>query len=186
LSTILKPGTAVPSPERGAKLAAKPSGKLRRRAYRLSARILYGCALLGWWVTPSEDLAKPRVVMLPYRSVDSYILVDAKIDGSPVKLLLDTGSNATILNASSFCKTGLGVTRPVNRGAGIVGNALHLRVDLELAHQIMFSQPVAVMNLDELSKSFRIPFDGLLGEDILNQFRSVRIDYKKHVLELEL
>ena len=185
MSTILKPGTAVDSPERGVELAANPTGKLRRHAYRLSARMLCGCALLGWWVTPSEDLAKPRVVMLPYRSVDSYILVDARIDGSPVKLMLDTGSNETILNASSFCKTELSVTRPANRGAGIVGNALHLRVDLELAHQIMFSQPVAVMNLEELSKSFRIPFDGLLGEDILNQFRSVRIDYKKHVLELE-
>jgi hypothetical protein len=73
----------------------------------------------------------------------------------------------------------------VNRGAGIVGNALRLRVDLELARQIMFSQPVSVMNLEELSKSLRIPFDGLLGQDILNQFRSVRIDYKNHVIELE-
>ena len=34
------------------------------------------------------------------------------------------------------------------------------------------------MNLEELSKRFQIPFDGLLGQDILNQFRSVRIDYK--------
>ncbi len=41
------------------------------------------------------------------------------------------------------------------------------------------------MNLEELSKSFRIQFDGLLGQDILNQFRSVRIDYKNHVIELE-
>jgi hypothetical protein len=147
--------------------------------------MLCGCVLLGSWGAPSEDLARPRVVVLPYRSVDSYILVDAKIDGSPVKLLLDTGSNTTILNARSFSKTELGVTRPVNRGVGIVGNALRLRVDLELAHQIMFSQPVAVMNLEELSKSFRIPFDGLLGQDILNQFRAVRIDYKNHVIELE-
>ena len=123
--------------------------------------------------------------MLPYRSLDSYILVDAKINGSPVRLLVDTGANKTILNASSFCKTELSVTRPVNRGAGIVGNALQLRVDLELAHQIMFSQPVAVMDLEELSKSFHIPSDGLLGQDILKQFRSVRIDYKNHVLELE-
>jgi hypothetical protein len=172
LAAILKPGTALPFPE-------------RRRACRLLARVLCGCALLGLWGTPSEDLARPRVVVLPYRSVDSYILVDAKIDGCPVKLLLDTGSNMTILNARSFYKTALSVTRPVNRGAGIVGNALRLRVDLELAHQIMFSQPVAVMNLEELSKSFRIPFDGLLGQDILNRFRAVRIDYKNHIIELE-
>ena len=147
--------------------------------------MLCACVLLGLGRAPTEDLARPRVVVLPYRSVDSYILVDAKIDGSPVKLLLDTGANKTILNASSFCKTELRVARPANRGAGIVGNAMRLRVDLELAHQIMFSQPVAVMNLEELSKSFRIPFDGLLGQDILNQFRAVRIDYKKHVIELE-
>jgi hypothetical protein len=77
------------------------------------------------------------------------------------------------------------VSKPVNRGAGIVGNALRLRVDLEIAHQFMFSQPVSVMNLEELSKRFGIQFDGLLGQDILNQFRSVRIDYKNHVIELE-
>jgi hypothetical protein len=147
--------------------------------------MLGGCALLGLFVAPSADLAKPRMVMLPYRSVDSYILVDAKINGSPVRLLVDTGANKTILNSSSFCNE-RSVARPVNRGAGIVGNALRLRVDLELARQIMFSQPVSVMNLEELSKSLRIPFDGLLGQDILNQFRSVRIDYKNHVIELEL
>jgi gag-polyprotein putative aspartyl protease len=158
---------------------------MRPLGYCLWARVLCGCVLLGLFATPSRDLAKPRIVMLPYRSVDSYILVDAKIDGSPVKLLVDTGANKTILNASSFCKTELRVSRPVNRGPGIVANVVRLRVDLELAHQIMFSQPVAVMNLEELSKSFRIQFDGLLGQDILNQFRSVRIDYKNHVIELE-
>ena len=157
---------------------------MRSLAYRLLARMLGGCALLGLFVTSSADLAKPRMVMLPYRSVDSYILVDAKINGSPVRLLVDTGANKTILNSSSLCNE-RSAARPVNRGAGIVGNALRLRVDLELAHQIMFSQPVSVMNLEELSKSLRIPFDGLLGQDILNQFRSVRIDYKNHVIELE-
>jgi len=158
---------------------------MRSLADRLLARMLGGCALLGLFVAPSADLAKPRMVMLPYRSVDSYILVDAKINGSPVRLLVDTGANKTILNSSSFSNE-RSVARPVNRGAGIVGNALRLRVDLELARQIMFSQPVSVMNLEELSKSLRIPFDGLLGQDILNQFRSVRIDYKNHVIELEL
>jgi hypothetical protein len=41
------------------------------------------------------------------------------------------------------------------------------------------------MNLEDLSKRFQIHFDGLLGQDVLNQFRSVRIDYKAHVIELE-
>jgi len=137
-------------------------------------------------LAPLPALAQRRIVTVPFRSVDSFILVDAKIDGTPVRLLVDTGANKTILNAKSFCKTEMNVTRPVNRGAGIVGNALRLRVDLEIAHEFMFSQRVSVMNLEELSRRFGIQFDGLLGQDILNQFRSVRIDYKRSVIELEL
>lgn len=136
-------------------------------------------------LTPFRVLPHPRIVIVPFRSVDSFILVDAKIDGTPVRLLVDTGANKTILNAKSFSNVEMNVTRPVNRGAGIVGNALRLRVDLEIANEFMFSQHVSVMDLEELSRRFGIQFDGLLGQDILNQFRSVRIDYKRHVIELE-
>jgi gag-polyprotein putative aspartyl protease len=135
--------------------------------------------------TPPQCLAQPRVVALPFRYVDSFIIVDAKIDGTPVRLLVDTGANKTILNAKSFGRVEMRVSKPLNRGAGIVGNALRLRVDLEIAHGFMFSQYVSVMDLEELSKRFGIQFDGLLGQDILNQFHSVRIDYKRHMIELE-
>ena len=145
-----------------------------------------GLILVFLLLAPLQALAQRRIVTVPFRSVDSFILVDAKIDGTPVRLLVDTGANKTILNAKSFCKTEMNVTRPVNRGAGIVGNALRLRVDLEIAHEFMFSQRVSIMNLEELSRRFGIQFDGLLGQDILNQFRSVRIDYKRCVIELEL
>ena len=145
-----------------------------------------GLMLLFLFMVPPQALPEPRIVALPFRSVNSFILVDAKIDGTPMQLLVDTGANKTILNAKSFCKAEMNVTKPVNRGPGIVGNALRLRVDLEIAHQFMFSQHVSVMDLEELSRQLGIRFDGLLGQDILNQFRSVRIDYKKHVIELEL
>jgi len=145
-----------------------------------------GLILVFLLLAPLQALAQRRIVTVPFRSVDSFILIDAKIDGTPLRLLMDTGANKTILNAKSFCKTEMNVTRPVNRGAGIVGNALRLRVDLEIAHEFMFSQRVSVMNLEELSRRFGIQFDGLLGQDILNQFRSVRIDYKRCVIELEL
>jgi predicted aspartyl protease len=129
--------------------------------------------------------ARRQIVSVPFRSVNSYILVEASIDGTPVTLLVDTGANNTILNARSIGRVQLPVSQPVNQGAGIIGNAPRLRVRVEIARQFMFSQSVSVMNLEELSKRFQIPFDGLLGQDILNQFRSVRIDYKAHVIELE-
>jgi hypothetical protein len=188
MGAVLQNGFAFVSMRKRAIVAVRKSGW----AHCLARTGLVSGAVRGafpllfvLFLSQAPAQAKPRVVELSYRSVDSYILVDAKIDGSPVKLLFDTGSNTTIVNAKSFCRTELHVSQPVNRGPGIVGRALRLRVDLELAHQIVFSQPVSVMNLEELSKSFRIEFDGLLGQDILNQFRSVRIDYKRHVIELE-
>ena len=41
------------------------------------------------------------------------------------------------------------------------------------------------MNLGDLPERLGAPFDGLLGQDILRQFRSVRINYRAHVIELE-
>ena len=136
-------------------------------------------------LTPLPLPAQRQIMSVPFRSVNSYMLVEVSIDGTPVTLLVDTGVNKTILNARSIGKVQLPVSQPVNQGAGIIANALRLRVHVEIAHQFMFSQSVSVMNLEELSKRFQIPFDGLLGQDILNQFRSVRIDYKAHVIELE-
>ena len=69
------------------------------------------------------------------------------------------------------------MSRLVNQGGGITGKALRLRVDVEIAHRSLFSQPVSVMNLEGLSKRLQIPFDGSLGRDILNQFRSVRFSH---------
>ncbi len=171
MNALLTPGFALSCPESRASLAAVARRPVRRPArHRVNGTFFIGLMFLTLLLTP----------------LDAFILVEASIDGKPVTLLVDTGANKTILNAKSFGRVQLPVSQPVNQGAGIIGNALRLRVDLEIAHQILFSQPVSVMNLEELSKRFRIPFDGLLGQDILNQFRSVRIDYKSHVIELEM
>jgi gag-polyprotein putative aspartyl protease len=161
-------------------------GRIRRAASNpFAGHVFRRLMVLFLLLTPLQSLAQPRVVAVPFRYVDSFILVDAKINGTPVRLLVDTGANKTILNAKSFCKAEMHVSKPVNRGAGIVGNALRLRVDLEIAHEFMFSQRVSVMDLEDVSRRFGFQFDGLLGQDILNQFHSVRIDYKNHVMELE-
>jgi hypothetical protein len=186
LRKLLSCGFAALSQEDRAIFAAVACGQIRHLArHRANGSVFPVLMLVILLLTPLQGLAQPRVVALPFRSVDSFILVDAKIDGTPVRLLVDTGANRTILNAKSFGRVEMHVTKPVNRGAGIVGNALRLRVDLEIAHQFMFSQRVSVMDLEELSRRFGIQFDGLLGQDILNQFHSVRIDYKNHVIELE-
>jgi hypothetical protein len=145
----------------------------------------HGLILSLLLLAASSGGAQPGVVRVPFRAVNSLILVEAKVNGQSVTLLLDTGANSTILDAKAYGIAHLPVSPPVNRGPGIVGNALRLRVDLEIANQFLFSQQVSVMNLDELAQRFGFHFAGLLGQDILNQFRSVRIDYKTHTIELE-
>jgi hypothetical protein len=136
-------------------------------------------------LAPLQAPAQRRIVTVPFRSANSYILAEARMDGRPVTLLVDTAANKTILNARSIGRVQPPVSQPTNQGAGIIGNAVRLRVDVEIAQRFLFSQPISVMNLGELSKHFQIPFDGLRGQDILSQFRSVRIDYKTHAIELE-
>lgn len=132
---------------------------------------------------PPPIAAGAGPVLLPFRSVHSMLLIDARVNGEPVTLLLDTGANDTILDVKAYSKVLM--LPPVNHQVGIVGNALRVRVDLELARRFVFSQPVSVMNLGDLPKRLGAPFDGLLGQDILRQFRSVRINYRTRVIELE-
>ncbi|HKW62682.1 MAG TPA: retropepsin-like aspartic protease [Candidatus Acidoferrum sp.] len=135
-------------------------------------------------LTPASfGTAEP--VLLPFHSVRSLILVDAKVNGRSATLLLDTGANNTIINAALCGNAQAPRIEPTGKGPGIVGNTLRLRVDLEIARHFLFSQPVSVMNLGDLPKSLGADFDGLLGQDILRQFRSIRINYRDRVIELE-
>jgi gag-polyprotein putative aspartyl protease len=129
--------------------------------------------------------ARTETVLLPFRSVHSLILIDAKVNGNPATLVLDTGANNTIIDSRMYGNLRAPSVEPVSKGPGVIGNALRLRADLEISGRFLFSQPVSVMNLGDLPQRVGAQFDGLLGQDILRQFRSVRINYQAHVIELE-
>jgi len=131
--------------------------------------------------------ANLRGLRVPFRTVESMILIEGKIDEKRITFLLDTGSNHTIVSVKFYGNVLLAL-RPAqhDRGsAGWMGESIRLPVDLSLANHIWAGQCVTMMNLDELQKVLGIHFDGLLGQDILREFRSVRIDYSAHVIELE-
>lgn len=138
-------------------------------------------------LVPMPNRANPRGVRVPFRTVESMILIEGKIDEKRITFLLDTGSNHTIVSVRFYGNV-LFPLRPAqhNRGtAGWMGESVRLPVELSLADHIWAGQWVTMMNLDELQKVLRIHFDGLLGQDILREFRSVRIDYSAHIIELE-
>jgi len=126
-------------------------------------------------------------VTVPFRTVQSMILVDARVNDNHATLVLDTGANNTIVSAKAYGNAQFQV-RNLHRndqGLGMQGDALRLRANFALANRVWVSQPVYVMNVDELTRRFGTPVDGLLGQDLLREFRSVRINYKSHVVELE-
>jgi hypothetical protein len=44
---------------------------------------------------PLPNRARPQVATVPFRTAQTFILVQAKVNGNPATLLLDTGANRT-------------------------------------------------------------------------------------------
>ena len=81
----------------------------------------------------------------------------------------------------------IGIASKCKINANIGNSSTNSNIDEELKklHHAVHYGADTVMDLEDVSRRLGFQFDGLLGQDILNQFHSVRIDYKKHVIELE-
>jgi len=107
--------------------------------------------------------------VIPFHSVNSLILLDAHVNGKSVTLILDTGARQTQLDRKA---AGQSVTVAV------------LYVDLQIADYRERSFRILSMDLERILRD--IPHaDGILGQDWLRSFRSVKIDYKTQTVTLE-
>jgi aspartyl protease len=158
-----------------------------RVAAQRPARVRQALVLLALLFVPAPNRARSGVVRVPFRTVQSMILVQGSVNGRPVTFLLDTGADRTIVSTKKYGDLQFqlrSVQRSLN-SPGMTGESVRLPVDLTLANRLWVGQRVSVMNLEDLQHILGMTFDGLLGEDILREFRSVRIDYHSHVIELE-
>ena len=127
-------------------MSRHPRPFLRRSALRY---LVLAIILL----TPPPNRAGSGVVRLPFRTMQSLIVVQGKINGIPASLLLDTGAERTIVGARMYGNVPFRL-RSVERnpqGPGIVGDSVALRVELQLANRRWTDQRVAVMNVDALT-----------------------------------
>ncbi len=136
---------------------------------------------------PLPNFAQPDVIYLPFRTVQSMILVQGKVNGKPVTFLLDTGATRTIVSAKVYGNVGysLRLAQRAGQQPGFVGETVTLPVNLQLDRHTWLARRVSIMNFNGLSDVLGADFDGLLGEDVLREFRSVHIDYRNHQIELE-
>jgi hypothetical protein len=193
--SILRPRPdSIAAPQPAAILAATPRCYWYQRARRALVRTLPPrhrrlryliLALLLLMPMPNRAHSSP--LRLPFRTVRSMILVEGEVNGDPVTLLIDTGSMKTIINAKAYRIEyfSLHTARHNPQSPGISGESVAVRLDLKLANHRWVNQPVSIMNLGELNQLLGAQVDGLLGEDILREFHSVRIDYRSHIIEFE-
>jgi Aspartyl protease len=159
---------------------------MRRRPHR--SPVFRALALLFLLLVPASAPSRPDVIKIPFRTAGSMILVDGKVNGDPATFLLDTGAPNTVVSARMLRIAGFPM-HTIQRnleGPGLSGDSVFVRLDLQLANRRLVGQRVSIMNLDQLKNIIGIHHvDGFLGQDVLRQFRSVRIDYHAHVIELE-
>ena len=163
------------------------AGKRIPGAARKFGRRAHLVVLLCLLLTPFPNRANSASLKVPFHTVQSMILLDGKVNGNAATFLLDTGANRTIVSTQIYGKGSLALQRfPRNaHEPGLVGYSLRRPANLKLGNHVWVAQHVSVMDLDELKQMLHMDFDGLLGEDILREFHSVRINYKTHTLELE-
>jgi hypothetical protein len=108
-------------------------------------------------------VAQSKSFVLPFTDAHGVILLDIKVNERPAVLMLDTGTTTTL-----FASPGL--------------------IEIRLADHFVFA--VRANDLGRLNNSNKktmalLGISGILGQDFLHEFKSVRIDYAKHNLELE-
>lgn len=117
--------------------------------------------LLAFMTIPAY--AQDRIFHLPFTDQNGIVLVILKVNERPTTLLLDTGATY-----SAFSKGGF--------------------VEIEVAeHQVfgIHAKETADFAVNNRKTFALLGIGGILGQDFLHKFKSVRIDYANHILELE-
>lgn len=114
------------------------------------------------------------------------ILVEGRLEERPIVMILDTGAAQTMFDAAEFgiSPVDLQVARMNPRGIGLDANVVWRNADFSLGDQRWIQREVAIANLKEISKLYGRKIDGIVGEDILREFKSVTINYKWHCVML--
>jgi len=165
-------------------LANEPS-KNRKTHRSCLARTVTVVAITAALGLPARSQhSKNREISFESSRIFGFILVKAEANGKPALLIVDTGSNHTILSAELI---GLPVRTAQNavstsKGSGLTGTGRFAIATLKLGSITWRNQTVVVMEMGDVSKSVGQKVDGLLGIDFLRESQWVGVDWVTHRL----
>jgi predicted aspartyl protease len=129
----------------------------------------------------AEELPKDSTgVLLVSDKSTGTILVDAKLNGEPVVMILDTGASHSMFDASTFGLSAVQfqAARMNTHGLGLNADVVLRTANFELGNKAWKQQPVEIADLHLLSKIYGRKIGGIIGQDVLRSFASVQINYK--------
>jgi hypothetical protein len=128
----------------------------------------------------STPTASHRRIVLPLERSPRFgaLLVPVQVNGKPAVLIVDTGSNTTILSPE-IC--GLNAARlpraePPPKGTGFVGEGRWGQATLTIGTAIWKDRRVLIVDTTDLTEATQRKIDGILGQDILDDFKYVEIN----------
>lgn len=135
------------------------------------------------WYEPSDRELEIGLVREPKFG---NILVCLEVNGRAGLMILDTGSSTTLVSPR-LAGAGVADDQPLVmplKGSGWVSSGRWGEVTIHLGSRYWVNRRVVIEDLQPMSNSLDWPIDGVFGEDLLRQYRSVIIDYDKNTVKL--
>ncbi len=114
------------------------------------------------------------------------ITVEVRVNGKPATFIFDTGATLTAVDAkllhipfTSLDKARLRAGEP-----GLFGLGGTRKVNFHLGQYRLRDFPVRVLDLSRVQQLCVAQADGILGQDVLRQFKEVTIDYERKEVRL--
>jgi len=160
----------------------------RKRTWNTASQCAIAVALSAALGIPAfSQPSNQREIPFENSRMFGLVLVKLEVNGRPAVLIVDTGSNVTIISPdlADVAPGTLDNAASPSRGSGFTGRGVFRRATLKVGSVTWRDHRVVVTDTRELSKSLGQRVDGMLGMDFFSEFELVVVDLKNHKLVLE-
>jgi predicted aspartyl protease len=129
----------------------------------------------------------PIEIPFEYSRAFGLMLVKAEVNGKPAVMVVDTGSNETIVSPRLVIVKQLSSRDAVAmaKGSGYSGTGVIATAFLSIGTSNPKNCQILVVDLSDLSKTLGQDVDGILGMSVLREFEIVSVDFRHHKLLLK-
>ena len=139
------------------------------------------------WVPTPPQSSNAKEIPFEKSRIFGLVLVKVEVNGKPAVLIVDTGSNHTVISSelADAVPRNLESVVDTSKGSGFAGTGVFTRATLKVGSITWRDHKVVAMDMRALSKSLGQKADGVLGMDFFSDFILMVVDLKNHKLILD-